>query len=81
MNSITYGLVEERYSFNDHERTSYGIVVYADVEIDGTATVIAAIHDITSDKPRLTALVQRCNLLKLSPLHLEDVVEDFLADS
>lgn len=80
MSRITYGLVEERYALNGHERTSYGITIYADAEIDGTATVIASVHDITSDKPRLSALVQRCNLLKLSPIHLEDVVEDFLAD-
>ncbi len=80
MSSITYGLVEERYALNGQERTSYGIAIYADAELDGTATVIASIHDITSDKPKLAALVQQCNLLELSPIHLEDVVEDFLSD-
>lgn len=79
MNSITYGLIEERYALNGHERISYGIAIYADAELDGTATVISAIHDVTSDKSRLAALVQQCNLLALSPIHLEDVIEDLLS--
>ena len=80
MSSITYGLVEEHYALNGQERTSYGIAIYADAEHDGTTTVIASVHDITADKPGLTALVQQCNRLELSPIHLHDVVEDFLND-
>ncbi len=78
MSSITYGLIEERYSANGHARTAYGIAIYADAEADGTATVIASVHDITSDVQALTDLVQRCNRVRLSPIHLEDVIEDFL---
>lgn len=81
MSRITYGLVEERYLLDGRGRTSYGIVAYADAESDGTATVIASVHDVTSDKTRLAELVQRCNRLKLSPIHLEDVIEDFLTES
>ncbi len=80
MSGITYGLVEERYVLNGYVRTAYGIAVLADADTDGTATVIASIHDITSDKQGLEALVHRCNDLDLSPIHLEDVVEDFLED-
>ncbi|MBE6557711.1 MAG: hypothetical protein E7661_01690 [Ruminococcaceae bacterium] len=80
MSNITYGLIEEHYSLDNHERIAYGIAVYADAEEDHTATVVAAIHDITSDKPRLAELVRLCNHLKLSPIHLEDVVDDFLTN-
>ncbi len=79
MNHITYGLVEERYVLNGLARTSYGIAAFADADVDGTATVIAAIHDITSDKLGLAALICKCNDLELSPIHLQDVVEDFLS--
>ena len=79
MSSITYGIIEEHYSANGHARTAYGIAVYADAEADGAATVIASVHDITSDAHSLAELVQRCNRASLSPLHLKDVIEDFLA--
>ena len=78
MKKITYGLTEESYSIGSTSRISYGIAVYADADIDGTATVIASVHDITSDRERLSALVDACNRLELSLCHLSDVVEDFL---
>ena len=76
--NITYGLVEERYAWNGERRISYGIAIFADADTDGTVTVISSVHDITSDKSKLEDLIQRCNDLALSPIHLEDVVEDFL---
>ena len=78
--NITSGLVEEHYAWNGGRRISYGIAIFADADTDGTVTVISAVHDITSDRSRLENLVQRCNDLDLSPIHLEDVVEDFLED-
>ena len=78
MSSITYGIIEEHYSANGHARTAYGIAVYADAEADGAATVIASVHDITSDRERLESLVAACNREGLSLVHLYDVVEDFL---
>jgi len=78
--NITYGLVEEHYAWNGHLRISYGIAIFADADADGTVTVISAVHDITSDRSRLENLIQRCNDLDLSPIHLEDVIEDFLED-
>ena len=78
MIEITYGVTEEKYSLGGSSRISYGIAAYADAEIDGTATVIASVHDVTDDKERLTNLVDLCNELKLSVCHLSDVVEDFL---
>ena len=79
MRSITYGIVEENYALRGVSRVSYGIAAYADVEQDGTATILAAVSDITSDRKKLEELVYRCNQAQLSVLHLSDVVEDFLA--
>ena len=47
---------------------------------DGFHTVIQTIGDITTDRDRLSMLVDQCNLLELSPLHLNDVIEDYLAN-
>ena len=78
MMNVTYGLTEERYFHGADSRVSYGIVAYADAEEDGTATIVASVHDITADRRALSELVETCNRLGLSLLHLNDVVEDFL---
>ncbi len=80
--TVTYGVVEEIYSLGAASRIAYGIVAYATAETDGTAAVwpLQAVHDITSDREKLQALVETCNRLQLSTVHLLDVVEDFLAD-
>ena len=64
----------------EEKRTSYGIVAYANAKQDDTATIVASVRDITSDKQRLRKLVDNCNRLELSTVHLHDVVEDFLSD-
>ena len=78
MMNVTYGLTEERYFHGEDSRVSYGIVAYADAEEDGTATIVASVHDVTADRQALSKLVETCNRLGLSLLHLNDVVEDFL---
>lgn len=78
MMNVTYGMTEERYFLGADSRVSYGIVAYADAEEDGTATIVASVHDITADKQALSELVELCNRLGLSLMHLNDVVEDFL---
>ena len=80
MKNVTYAVTEEKYALGEEKRTSYGIVAYANAEHDGTATIVASVRDITSDKKRLKKLVDDCNRLKLSTVHLPDVVEDFLSD-
>ena len=79
MMNITYGVTEEIYSLGASSRTSYGIAAYADSEADGTATIVASVHDVTDNKQALVELVSLCNRLELSTIHLMDVVEDFLA--
>ena len=80
MMNITYGVTEEIYSLGRSFCTSYGIAAYADSAEDGTATVVASVNDATADKQALSELVDRCNHLELSTVHLMDVVEDFLAN-
>lgn len=79
MMNVTYGITEEVYSLGTDSRISYGIAAYADAAEDGTATVVASVHDVTSDKEALAELVALCNRLELSTIHLKDAVEDFLA--
>ncbi len=75
---VKYGTVEEVYTVNGVSRTSYGIAAYADPDIDGTATVVASVRDITSDRAKIDNLVDLCNENELSILHLYDVVENIL---
>lgn len=77
--NVTYGITEERYSIGSDSRISYGIAAYANADADGTATVFGSVHDVTSDRASLEKLVHDCNHLKLSPDHLRDVVDNFLA--
>lgn len=78
MRNITYAITEEKYTLGTETRCSYGIVAYSDAEQDGSKTIVASARDVTSDKERLDELVERCNRLGLSTLHLNDVIEDFL---
>lgn len=78
--TIQYGITEEIYYLQEKQRISYGIAAYADAEQDGTAIIVASVHDITMDKARLSEFIQKCNHWGLSPLHLEDAVDDFLAE-
>lgn len=72
---VTYGIVEETYNYKEEVRVSYGIAAFADA-----TTIIASCQDITSDKQKLQDLINLCNELDLSPIHLNDVVQDFLVE-
>ena len=80
MMNMTYGITEETYSLGNSTRVSYGVVAYANADEDGTAAIVASVHDITADKLALTKLVSLCNRLELSLIHLNDAMEDFLAN-
>ena len=77
--SITFGLIQETYILGKTSRISYGIAAFADARANGSATVVDAVRDITSNREKLAALVRLCNRLHLSVVHLHEVVEDFLA--
>ena len=78
MLNVTYGIIEEKYALGRDTRVSYGIAAYADAEIDGTATIVSSVHDITANKKSLKEFVKECNRTHLSTEHLLDVVEDFI---
>ena len=80
MRDVVYALSEEKYTLGKECRISYGIVVYSCAEADGTSSIIASVHDITPNKEKIAKLVDNYNRLKLSVIHLSDVVEDFLAN-
>lgn len=80
MNMITYGVVTETYTLGKESRHAYGVVAYADADVDGTATIVAAAHNITNNRYRAELLADKCNRGNLSLCHFDDVIEDFLAE-
>ncbi len=76
---MPYGIIKNEYLFEGEHRISYGIAVYDAPELLGTASVICSVPDICSDYDAIAELVATCNRIQLSPMHLSDVVEDFLA--
>ena len=79
MLNVTYEIVKEIYRFGQSTRTSYGIVAYSCGDKEDTASIIASVHDITSDKNSLKELVSLCNRFQLSTIHLNEIVEDFFS--
>lgn len=47
----------------------------------GCHTNNSKFEDLTTDSIAITKLIILCNKLKLAPIHLEAVVEDFLVDT
>lgn len=80
MTDIFYGITETTYFLGEKHRTSYGIAVYAAADMEGIASVIASIPDMTCDRHRLEELICLCNSAGPSPFHLEDVIHDFFVE-
>ena len=72
-----YHIIAERYIHPDiGVYRSYGIHAF---EIIGKLIrPIAQMHDITTIQAEVETLVQLCNAYQLSPVHLSDVVADFI---
>ena len=79
MSNITYGVSKEIYSYNGVTREAYGLVAFAEVEIDGTATIVASAIDLSCNEIKLQELANKCNEINLELVHFNDIVEDFLA--
>ncbi len=73
MNAVKYIVTEQTTG----SQTTYGISAYDTLSAQ---TIIASVTDITADKEKLEGLVELCNREGLSPIHLYDVIEDFLCD-
>ena len=75
---VVYEVVGEPQPLGDSNCVSYGIAAYIDAVTSNTKNVIAYVRDVTTSKTEIENLVQKCNAFGLSPIHLVDVIEDFL---
>lgn len=66
---IKYKLRED--SFDSY--VSYGI------DIICNKAIVRSIKDISLNKNELSSLIEKCNRLKLSEIHIYDVIDDFLS--
>jgi len=78
METKQYILIESSFRANGVSHTAYGIA-RADFS-DGIPVILEAIPDLSADKDRVQQLVKLCTELQLSPMHLGDVVDDFLGE-
>lgn len=74
MQAQKYILIKSSYTLEDAEHTTYGIAL-----ADGS-DLIESVSGLSSDKQRVERLAELCTQLDLSPEHLSDVIEDFLAE-
>ena len=72
-----YIVVQSTYKNGEITRTGFGSATVE--EYDGVTTILESISDISSDIEPIERLVELCNNLQLDPIHLQDVVSDFLA--
>ena len=70
-------MVQNTYKNGDATRIGFGIAAVE--EYDGVTTILESISDISANIEAIERLVQYCNNLQLDPIHLQDVVTDFLA--
>lgn len=76
MECTTYCIRIENYLSGNISRITYGIAaIYRE---DDFLLVIDAVSDVSSDLQSVQKLVKLCNSLKLSPIQLRDVLDDFL---
>lgn len=68
-----YLLIQGIYTIDDQKYTGYGIE-YRDCD------QIITFEDISLNSEKISFLVELCNSFALSPKHLCDIIEDFLAD-
>ena len=73
----SYRVIFEAIHDENGDRTGCGIAVVENR--GGISTVIASVSDVSSDAELVEKLVQNCNRFELSPEHLRDVIDDFLA--
>ena len=70
---IQYELVEER-----HEDPEMGSYISYGIALKEEENIIRTIADVFLDKGKAEEFIGRCNEFKLSPIHLEEVIEDAL---
>jgi len=78
MEDQQYILTECTFTANNQTYITYGIALV--VVSDESTVMIESIPDLSRDKERIQNLARLCTKLHLSPIHLTDVVADFLAE-
>lgn len=73
-----YIVVQNIYEFCNFSQISFGIAYV--VQDENSIVVLQSISDIVSDRKHIEKLVDLCNKCKLDPVHMADVVEDFLIE-
>ena len=70
---MKYALIQGTYLIGGEAHIGYGIAY--------TENNYLSFEDLTLDPISVAKLVKLCNELDLSPIHLKDVVEDFLIEA
>ena len=71
--SYVYTVIESDCEVEGYRYKGYGVCV------KNTATgEERTFCDISTRREEIEALCQRCNRLRLDPIHIEDVIDDFL---
>ena len=68
-----YTVVEENCKLCDKEYTGYGISVK-----DFAGGCVRVFRDISRQREEVAKLCKKCNDLELDPIHIEDVICDFI---
>ncbi len=72
---ITYKVIAEHLRNSEFlEYDAYGICAY----IEESGTVVASFSDVFTEREKAEELVNLCNINKLDPIHLRDVIEDMI---
>ncbi len=74
MSKITYGIVREEYIVGEETRISYGIAAFCDVKENGSATVLASLHDIAENRKMAEDMAEKCNKESYDPNMLIDLI-------
>ncbi len=78
MSPVIYEKTRDIVLLEGKRYMTYGIVARVLCGSEQNSVTVASVPDISTDMAEVDALVARCNRLALSPVHLNDVVEDFL---
>ena len=76
--------INERYSYEAVAQTltadELGTYLTYGIRVSLAERELAFVSDVTADRREIETLVKLCNDGQLDPVHLNDVIEDFLAD-
>lgn len=74
---MEYVLLTQHYTYNQITHINYGIGLIDKNDPEGV--LIDAVTDLSTNKNEVLHLIKLCNRLSLDPIHLWDIVNDFLA--